>query len=133
MKAKYIAILAGLAAIFTGTSVAPTPAAAQVEFEFGTGGGRSYDSRRYYRDDYRDDYRDEYREDRRYDRRSANRGCSPRQALSAASRWIDEPRIRSVNRAYYDISGYGKSGRNRGRPDGVRISTAPDCARSVPR
>jgi hypothetical protein len=124
MKARYIAILAGLAAIFTGTSIVPTPAVAQVEFEFRTDGGRSYDNRRYYRDDYR--------EDRRYDRRSANRGCSPRQALSAASRWIDEPRIRSVNRAYYDISGYGKSGRNRGRPDGVRISTAPDCERSIP-
>ncbi|MCQ1852739.1 hypothetical protein [Neorhizobium galegae] len=128
MKAKYIAMLAGVAATFMGTSIAPTPAIAQVEFEFGTGGGRSYDNRRY----YRDDYRDEYREDRRYDRRSAYRGCSPRQALSAASRWLDDPRIRSVNRAYYDIDGYGKSGRNRGRPDGVRISTAPDCERSRP-
>lgn len=127
MKAKQFAVLAGMSVLLLGTSILPGPAAAQVEFNLRDGGvriGRPDDDRRYYRDDDR-----RYREDRRSERRYRP-GCSPRQALAAASRYLDDPRIRSVNRAYYDIDGYGKRGGNRGRPDGVRISTAPDCERS---
>lgn len=125
MKAKQFAVLAGMSLLLLGF---PGPAAAQVEFDLRDGGVRIVrpdDERRYYRDDER-----YYREDRRHERRYARPGCSPRQALAAASRYIDDPRIRSVNRAFYDIDGYGKRGSKRGRPDGVRISTAPDCERS---
>ena len=121
MKAKQFAVLAGMSVLLLGTSILPEPAAAQMEFDLRDGGVRIVrpdDDRRY------------YREDRRYERRYAQPGCSPRQALAAASRYVDEPRIRSVNRAFYDIDGYGKRGSKRGRPDGVRISTAPDCERS---
>lgn len=131
MKAKQLALLAGMSAILVGMGVLPGPAVAQVvQFDFGDGDVqiiRPDDDRRYYR-------RDEWREDRRYERGHGGyygrRGCSPRQALAAASRHLDDPRIRSVNRYYYEIDGYGKRGSKRGRLDGVRISTAPDCERS---
>ncbi|MBP1847951.1 hypothetical protein J2046_006236 [Rhizobium petrolearium] len=130
MKAKQLALLAGMSAMLVGLGVLPGPAVAQVvQFDFGDGDVRIVrpdDDRRYYR-------RDEWRDDRRYERRYGEYGrpgCSPRQALAAASRYLDDPRIRSVHRRYYDIDGYGKRGSNRGRPDGVRISTAPNCERS---
>ncbi|MCQ1852742.1 hypothetical protein [Neorhizobium galegae] len=129
MKAKQFVVLTGVSVLFVGMSILPGTAAAQMEFDLRDGGVRIVrpdDDRRH----YRDDDRRYYREDRRYERRYAQPGCSPRQALAAASRYIDEPRIRSVNRAFYDIDGYGKRGSKRGRPDGVRISTAPDCERS---
>lgn len=121
MKAKQFGLLACLAAMVAGISILPAPVAAQgIEFDFDGGGVRiirpdDYD-RRYYRRDER----------RSYDRR----GCSPRQALIAASRHLDEPRINSVSRSYYFIDGYGKRGGNRGGPDSVIISRAPGCERA---
>ncbi|WP_150132676.1 hypothetical protein [Neorhizobium sp. SOG26] len=106
------------------------PTAAQAQFDIRGGGYIE----RYNGDEYAQapDYR-EFRRERHSERRYGRAGCTPRQALAAASRWLDDPQIRRVYRSYYDIDGYGKRGGNRGRPDGVRISTAPDCARSVPR
>ena len=138
MKAKTLSLVAAMSALLIGAGIPRGPAAAQVvQFDFGEGDVRIVrpdEGRRYYRDDWRDDrrYRDDRRDNGRYERRYSRAGCSPRQALAAASRYLDDPRIRSVTRQYYDIDGYGKSGGNRGRPDGVRISTAPDCERSKP-
>ncbi|MFB9952140.1 hypothetical protein ACFFP0_25115 [Rhizobium puerariae] len=127
MKAKHMALLAGMSALFVGMSMLPGPAVAQVvQFDLDDGGVRvmrpdDYE-RRYYR---RDDRRDDWRGERRYSRP----GCSPGQALNAATRYLYDPRIRSANRRYYYIDGYGKSGRRRGHPDDVRISTGFGCDR----
>ncbi len=82
--------------------------------------------RRFYND------RDRYDRDRdRYDRDRDTRraGCSPREALAAASRFLYDPRINTATRRYYAIDGFGKRGGNRGGPDSVYISTAPGCSR----
>ncbi|WP_152564498.1 hypothetical protein [Neorhizobium vignae] len=123
MKAKQLGLLAGISALLVGISIQPVPASAQgFEFEFGERGMRierpDYYERRY-------DRRYERREERRYDRR----GCSPRAALAAASRHLDDPYITATNRNYYYIAGYGKRGGARGRPDSVQISRAPGCQR----
>jgi len=126
MKAKQFVLLAGMSALLVGMSILPAPVAAQgVEFDFGNGGvrmGRPYDDdRRYYR---RDDRRGDWRDDRGY-----RPGCSPREALAAASRYLNDPRINSVRRGVYYIDGFGKRGGARNRPDSVYISAAPGCAR----
>lgn len=135
MKAKKFLVLSGMSAML-GLSILPGPAGAQVQFGLREDGIRiqradEYD-RRYYRDDQR-----YYREDRRYDRdREGERygryrpGCSPREALAAASRYLNDPRINSVNRNFYFIDGFGKRGGSRNRPDSVMISTAPGCQRA---
>uniref|UniRef100_UPI003100FFC0 hypothetical protein n=1 Tax=Neorhizobium sp. EC2-8 TaxID=3129230 RepID=UPI003100FFC0 len=119
MKAKKIGFLAGISTLLLGIGVQPAPVAAQgVEFQFGERGVRverpDYYNRRYDR-----------REDRRYDRY----GCSPREALAAASRYLNDPYINSQNRNYYFIDGYGKRGGARNRLDSVVISRAPGCER----
>ncbi|WP_172745819.1 hypothetical protein [Neorhizobium sp. T7_12] len=123
MKAKQFGLLAGISALLVGVSIQPAPATAQgFEFEFGERGMRierpDYYDRRY-------DRRYERRDERRYDR-----GCSPRAALNAASRYLDDPYITATNRNYYFIAGYGKRGGNRGRSDSVIISRAPGCSRA---
>ena len=123
MKSVKIAFMAGMSALIVGAgvSVMPAPAAAQgVEFNIGPGGVRVVrpdEERRYQR-----------RDDRGYGGGYGG-GCSPRQALSAASRYLYDPQINSTRRGYYAIDGYGKKGGNRGGPDSVRISSAPGCDR----
>ncbi|CAN7620624.1 hypothetical protein [Neorhizobium tomejilense] len=118
MKAKQFGLLAGMSALLVGVSIQPAPATAQgFEFEFGERGMRI---------ERPDGY------DRRYDRRERRyerSGCGPREALGAASRYLDDPYINAENRRYYYIDGYGKRGGGRGRPDSVMISKAPGCPR----
>jgi hypothetical protein len=119
MNEKKLRLLAGLSVLLVGIGIQSSPVAAQgVEFQFGEGGVRierpgGYD-RRY---------------DRRDDRRYGRSGCSPREALAAASRYLNDPYINSQNRNYYFIDGYGKRGGSRNRPDSVVISRAPGCER----
>jgi hypothetical protein len=119
MKAKQLGMLAGISALLVGISIQPAPATAQgFELEFGERGMRI---------ERPDNY------DRRYDRRERRRyersGCGPREAVSAASRYLNDPYINAENRNYYYIDGYGKRGGARNRPDSVMISKAPGCPR----
>jgi hypothetical protein len=119
MRAKLIGLLAGISTLLVGIGIQTAPATAQgFEFEFGDRGPR-LERRDYY------DRRYDRREGRRYERSS----CSPRQALGAATRFLDDPYINSENRNYYYIDGYGKRGGARGRPDSVIITKAPGCPR----
>ncbi|MCJ9751203.1 hypothetical protein MOV61_10805 [Neorhizobium sp. BETTINA12A] len=119
MRAKLIGLLAGMSTVLVGVGIQPAPASAQgFEFEFGERGPRM--ERRYY-----DDRRYERREERRYERS----GCGPREAVAAASRYLNDPYINTENRNYYYIDGYGKRGGARNRPDSVMISKAPGCPR----
>ncbi|CAN7615896.1 hypothetical protein [Neorhizobium sp. LjRoot104] len=128
MKTTKSGLLATILALLTSFGVPSAPATAQgFEFEFGERGVRverpdDYDRRYYRRDDYD---RRHYRRDDRRDRP----GCSPRAALSAASRHLNDPFINAENRSYYYIGGYGKRGGARGRVDSVIISKAPGCPR----
>ncbi|UIK08736.1 hypothetical protein [Neorhizobium galegae] len=123
MKAKQFGLLAGMSALLVGISIQPAPATAQgFELEFGERGMRIERPDGY-------DRRHDRRYDRRYERRSERSGCGPREALGAASRYLDDPAINAENRRYYSIDGYGKRGGGRGRPDSVMISKAPGCPR----
>jgi len=119
MRAKLIGPMAAVSTVLVGLSIQPAPATAQgFEFEFGDRGPRM--ERRYY---------DDRRYDRREERRNDRYGCSPREALAAASRYLNDPYINSQNRNYYFIDGYGKRGGARNRLDSVVISRAPGCER----
>lgn len=119
MLSKRLAATVGVVAALLGSGVLPETALAQsVQFDLRNGqvqmGGPRYDDR------YDDRYGRRYE---RRDERSYRPACSPRSALSEASRWLDAPRIRGQNRSVYFIDGYGKRGRNRGGPDSVMIDT----------
>lgn len=127
MKLGYLALLAGL--LVTGPSVA---FAQSIQFELRDGSTRiqqGYDGRYYDRRDDRYYDRRYHDRDNRYEERRADRGCSPRRALATASKYLHEPRIVAAYRDYYEITGYGRTGGNRGRPDGMRISTDSSCRR----
>lgn len=120
MNGRKIRLLAVASTLLVGMGIQATPAAAQgVELQLGERGVRLVRP---------DDY------DRRYDRyegRSYGRsGCSPREALAAASRYLNDPYINSQNRNFYFIDGYGKRGGSRNRPDSVMISRGPGCERA---
>ncbi len=139
MRQLSLAVLLGLSTLAGGMISNPSLSVAQgVQFDLRNGDirvqrGDDYDPRYDRRHDRHDERRyDERRYDDRYERRSDRRprgGCSPRQALAAASNFVRSPRIVSVNREYYLIDGYGKSGGGRGRPDSVEIYNAPGCDR----
>jgi hypothetical protein len=121
MRSMKFAACVGMALLMTGASMVPTTVSAQgVELNLRNGDVRVRPA---------DDYDPRY--DRRYDRRDDRRrpGCSPREALSKASRYLQQPRIASADRRSYYIEGYGKQGRGRNRPDSVTIANAPGCDR----
>ncbi len=113
---RTIGMFAAIATLLSGA-----PASAQ-DFELYIGP----DGPRYYRDDYRPRryYDDGYR-DRRYYRPRSHPGCSIREALRKASRYLDDPQPGRTSNRSIEIRGYG----SRGERNRIIFANRPGCPR----